>query len=134
MYKTRDDRNVQICFRNCVLPPRNFTNMFNDYKNWSVIQDVTFKTKPEVLYRNTSSSARQPYVGPGLPQKLLPPEVSGYCFFTFRDESFFRVGWSALRLTPGYPEGPMFSVRVISLSRLVPVLKRQDLAFCPCMT
>jgi hypothetical protein len=28
----------------------------------------------------------------------------------------------------------MFSVRVVSLSRLVPILKRQDLAFWPCIT
>jgi hypothetical protein len=28
----------------------------------------------------------------------------------------------------------MFSVRVVSLSRLVPISKRQDLAFSPCMT
>jgi hypothetical protein len=44
------------------------------------------------------------------------------------------VGLSAPRPTPRYPGGPMFSVRVVSLSRLVPILKRQDLAFCPCMT
>jgi hypothetical protein len=28
----------------------------------------------------------------------------------------------------------MFSVRVVSLSRLVPILKHEDLALCPCMT
>jgi hypothetical protein len=28
----------------------------------------------------------------------------------------------------------MFSVRVVSLIRLVPILKRQELAFCPYMT
>jgi hypothetical protein len=47
---------------------------------------------------------------------------------------FSRVGLPAPRPTPGYPGGPMFSVRIVSLSRLVPILKRQDLAFCPCMT
>jgi hypothetical protein len=47
---------------------------------------------------------------------------------------FSRVGLSAPRPTPGYPGGPMFSVRVVSLSRLVPILSRQDLVFCPCMT
>jgi hypothetical protein len=44
---------------------------------------------------------------------------------------FSRVGLSTPRPTPGYAAGPMFSVRVVSLSRLVPILKRQDLAFCP---
>jgi hypothetical protein len=29
---------------------------------------------------------------------------------------FSRVGFSAPRPTPGYPEGPMFSVRVVSLT------------------
>jgi hypothetical protein len=87
------------------------------------------------LPKNISSSlARQPYVGPGLPQKLLPAEVSGYCFFRFRDKSLFQGGGVSPRPTPGYPGGPMFSVRVVSLSWLVPILKRQDLAFCPCMT
>jgi hypothetical protein len=47
---------------------------------------------------------------------------------------FSRVGLSAPRPTPDYPGGPMFSVRFVSLSRLVPILKRQDLAFCTCMT
>jgi hypothetical protein len=40
----------------------------------------------------TSSLARQSYVGPGLPQKLLPAEVPGYCFFRFRDKSLFQGG------------------------------------------
>jgi hypothetical protein len=47
---------------------------------------------------------------------------------------FSRVGLSAPRPTPSYPGGPMFFVRIVSLSRLVPILKRQDLAFCPCTT
>jgi hypothetical protein len=34
----------------------------------------------------------QPYVGPDLPQKLLPTEVSGYCFFRFRYKCLFRGG------------------------------------------
>jgi hypothetical protein len=29
-------------------------------------------------------------MGPGLPQKLLPAEVSVYCFFKFRDKSLFH--------------------------------------------
>jgi hypothetical protein len=40
---------------------------------------------------------------------------------------FTRVGLSAPRPTPGYPGVPMFSVMVVSLSWLVPILKRQDL-------
>jgi hypothetical protein len=40
------------------------------------------------------------------------------------------VGLSAPRPTPGSLGGPMFPVRVVSLSWLVPILKRQDLAFC----
>jgi hypothetical protein len=67
-------------------------------------------------YSSSLSSARQPYVGPGLPQKLLPAKVSGYCFFRFRDKIFSIVGLSAPRPTPGYTGGPMFSVRVVSLS------------------
>jgi hypothetical protein len=47
---------------------------------------------------------------------------------------FSRVGLSAPHPTPGYPGGPMFSVSVVSLSWLVPILKRQDLTFCPSMT
>jgi hypothetical protein len=38
---------------------------------------------------------------------------------------FSRVGLSAPRPIPGYPGGPLFSVRVVSLSWLVPILKRQ---------
>jgi hypothetical protein len=41
---------------------------------------------------SSSSMARQPYVGPGLPQKLLPAKVSIYCFFRFRDKSLFQGG------------------------------------------
>jgi hypothetical protein len=62
----------------------------------------------------SSSLARQPYVGPGLPQKLLPAKVSGYCFYRFREKSF--PGWSAPRPTPGYTRGSMFSVTIVSLS------------------
>jgi hypothetical protein len=35
---------------------------------------------------------------------------------------------------PCDPGGPMFSVRVVSLSWLVPIWKRQELAFRPRMT
>jgi hypothetical protein len=68
-------------------------------------------------------------VGPGLPQKLVPAELSAIASSDFGTRVFSRVGLSAPRPTPGYPGGPMFSVRVVSLSQLVPNLKRQDLAF-----
>jgi hypothetical protein len=51
-----------------------------------------------------------------------------------RQESFPGWGCQPHAQPPGYPGGPMFSVRVVSLSWLVPILKRQYLAFCPCMT
>jgi hypothetical protein len=41
---------------------------------------------------SSSSLARQPCVGPGLPQKLLPAKVSSYFFFRFRDKSLFQGG------------------------------------------
>jgi hypothetical protein len=56
------------------------------------------------------------YVGLGLPQKLLPAKVSGYCFVTFRDKNLFQGGVISPRPTPGYPGMPMFSVRLVSLS------------------
>jgi hypothetical protein len=46
----------------------------------------------------------------------------------FATRVFSRVRLSAPRSTHGCPGGPMFSVRVVSLSRLVPILKSQDLA------
>jgi hypothetical protein len=45
-----------------------------------------------------------------------------------------HVGLLTPRPTPSYSGGPTFSVRVISLSWLVPIWKRQELAFRPCMT
>jgi hypothetical protein len=39
-----------------------------------------------------SSLVWQPCVGPGLPQKLLPAEVSSYCFFRFHNKSLFQGG------------------------------------------
>jgi hypothetical protein len=70
-------------------------------------------------FMNTSSSsslACQPYVDPGLPQKLLPAKVSGYCFFRFCDKSLLQGGVVSPTPNPGYPGGPMFSVRVVSLN------------------
>jgi hypothetical protein len=81
---------------------------------------------------SSSSLARQPYVGPGLPQKVLPVKYPAIASSDFVTRVFSRVGLSAPRPTSGYPGGPMFSVRVISPR--VPILKRQDLAFCPCIT
>jgi hypothetical protein len=52
----------------------------------------------------------------------------------FLTRVFSSVGLSAPRSTPDYPGGPLFSVRVVSLSRLVLILKRQDLSFYPFMT
>jgi hypothetical protein len=53
-----------------------------------------------------------------------------YIFFTFRDKSLSQGGFVSPKPNAGYPGGPMFSVRVVSLSRLVPILKR-DLTFLP---
>jgi hypothetical protein len=41
-------------------------------------------------YLYSLSLARQPCVGPGLPQKLLLAEVSGCCFFRFHDKSLLQ--------------------------------------------
>jgi hypothetical protein len=82
---------------------------------------------------SSSSLARQPYVVPGLPQKLLLAEVSSYSFFRFRDKSLFQGGLSAPRPTPVILEGRFFSVRVVSLSPYFkasgsPFLSFRDLA------
>jgi hypothetical protein len=63
--------------------------------------------------------------------QLKYPAIASSDFVT---RVFSRVGLPAPSPTPGYLGGPMFSVRVVSLSSLVSILKRQDLAFCPCMT
>jgi hypothetical protein len=63
--------------------------------------------------------------------QLKYPAIASSHFVT---RVFSRVGLLSPRPIPGCPEGPMFSVRVVSLSPLVPILKRQELAFCPCMT
>jgi hypothetical protein len=49
-------------------------------------------------------------------------------------QSFPGWGCQPHAQPPGYRGGPMFSVRVVFLSRLVPISKRQGLAFCSCMT
>jgi hypothetical protein len=41
---------------------------------------------------SSTSLARQPYMGPDLPQKLLPAKVSSYSFFRFRHKSIFQGG------------------------------------------
>jgi hypothetical protein len=56
---------------------------------------VRNNTNWKYLYSSSSSSlslARQPCVGPDLPQKLLSAKVSGYCFFRFRDKSLLQGG------------------------------------------
>jgi hypothetical protein len=64
---------------------------------------------PQYAYPSSSSSlAWQPYVGPGLPQKLLPAEVSGYCFFRFRDKSFPRWRCQPHVQPPAILEGQCF--------------------------
>jgi hypothetical protein len=63
--------------------------------------------------------------------QLKYPAIASSDFVT---RVFSRVRLSAPRPTPGYPAGPMFSVRVVSLSWLLTVLKCQDFAFCSCMT
>jgi hypothetical protein len=45
--------------------------------------------------------------------QLKYPAIASSDFMT---RVFYRVGLLALRPTPGYPGGPMFSVRVVSLS------------------
>jgi hypothetical protein len=40
------------------------------------------------------------------PQKLLPAEVSGYCFFRFRGKSLFQGGVVSPTPSPGYPGRP----------------------------
>jgi hypothetical protein len=62
--------------------------------------------------------------------QLKYPAIASSDFVT---RVFSRVVLSAPRPTPGYRGGPMLSVRVVFLSWLVPILKCQDLAFCPCM-
>jgi hypothetical protein len=58
--------------------------------------------------------------------QLKYPAIASSDFVT---RVFSRVGLSAPRPTSGHPGGPMFSVRVVSLSWLVPILKLQDLDF-----
>jgi hypothetical protein len=83
---------------------------------------------------SSSSLARQPYMDPWLPQKLLPTKVSGYCFFRFRDKSLSQGGVVSPTPTPRLSWKVNFSVRVFYRRCRVQILKRQDLAFCSCMT
>jgi hypothetical protein len=76
---------------------------------------------------SSSSLARQPYVAFFRSFcQLKYPTIASSDFMT---RVFSRVELLATRPTPCSPGGPMFSVRVVSLSRLVPILKPQDLAF-----
>jgi hypothetical protein len=40
------------------------------------------------LYSPSSSLGQQPYMGPGLPQKLLSAKVSGYVYLYYNAEIF----------------------------------------------
>jgi hypothetical protein len=57
---------------------------------------------------NSSSLARQPYVSPDLPQKLLPAEVSAIVSSDFVTSVFSRVGLSAPLTNPAILEGQYF--------------------------
>jgi hypothetical protein len=70
-----------------------------------------------------------PTRGPGLPHNFCQLKYPAIASSYFVTRVFSWVGLSAPRPTPCYPGGPMFSVRVVSPSRLYPILKRQDLAF-----
>jgi hypothetical protein len=99
---------------------------------WMYVQGGT-EARFEVIifFYPSSSSARQPYVWAlAFLISFCQPKNTAIASSDFVTKVFSWVGSSAPRPSPGYPGGPMFSVRVISLSRLVPVLKRQDLAFC----
>jgi hypothetical protein len=65
-----------------MMKPPNLISLFLKERNFNFLSS----------FPSSSLLARQPYVGPGLPQKLLPAKVSGYCFFGFRDKSFFQGG------------------------------------------
>ena len=63
----------------------------------------------------------------------LPRSVR-HPLYGFWTTKFSRMGLSTPCPTPSYPGGPMFSVRVVSLSWPVSILKRRELAFHPYIT
>jgi hypothetical protein len=64
---------------------------------------------------SSSSLARQPYVGPGLPQKLLPAKYLANAFSDFVTR-VSSVGLSAPRPTLGYPGGPLVLYLVLIIA------------------
>jgi hypothetical protein len=69
-----------------------------------------------LVHSSSSSLARQPYVGPGLPQKLLPAEYLANDFSDFVTRVVSSVGLSAPRPTPGYPGGPLVHYLVLIIA------------------
>jgi hypothetical protein len=72
---------------------------------------LTFKYTVSIAFLptvNSSSLARQPYVSPDLPQKLLPAEVSAIVSSDFVTSVFSRVGLSASLTNPAILEGQCF--------------------------
>jgi hypothetical protein len=62
----------------------------------------------KIINLPSSSLARQLYVSPGLPEKLLLAKVSGYCFFRFRDKPFPEWGCQPHAQPPAILEGRCF--------------------------
>jgi hypothetical protein len=61
-------------------------------QKWETLLTKQLSDSQEKICSSSSSLARQPYVHPGLLQKLLPAEVSSYCFFRLRDKNLFQGG------------------------------------------
>jgi hypothetical protein len=121
-----------------------YTTYFKSKLN---VKTFSRRMKPDSFQTSPSSLARQPYVGPGLPQKLLPAKVSCYCFFGFRDKSLFQGG--VVSPTPILPnltntkptarlqspakcrltQTPTISATIASLHFLLPVSPTSDVNF-----
>jgi hypothetical protein len=98
---------IYILFKNPVRTSKRTPHFTITKINWLTL----FKFNISTLYTCTyisSSLARQPYVGPGLPRKLLPVEVTSYYFFRFRDG--FYPGWVCrpYAQSPAIPKGRCF--------------------------
>jgi hypothetical protein len=65
---------------------------------------------------SSSSLAQKPYVGLAFLRSFCQLKCLATASSDFVTRVFSRVGLSAPRPTPGYPGGPMFSVRVLSFS------------------
>jgi hypothetical protein len=69
-------------------------------------------------------------VGPDLPQKLLPAEVSGYCFFRFRDKGLFQGGVVNPTPNPGFNMNLLNMIYRFKYNRTrYTILRGQILAF-----